>query len=65
MNKTAKNAIVTGRLLLAAILVVIRWAVFEPVYFIGLIVYTIGEAGKDLVTNYTSWAKIENEKILK
>lgn len=64
MNKTLTNATVIGRLILAFILVVIRWAVFEPLYFLGMLIATIGEAGKDMITTYTTWAKIENDKIL-
>ena len=64
MNRTLINATVIGRLILAFILVVIRWAVFEPLYFIGLVIQTIGEAGKDMITTYTTWARTENDKIL-
>lgn len=64
MNPTLKNATVIGRLTLAFILVIIRWAVFEPLYFLGMLVATIGEAGKDMITTYTTWARNENDKIL-
>ena len=64
MNKTYRNAVVIGRLILAFLLVIIRWAVFEPLYFLGMLVATIGEAGKDMITTYTTWARNENDKIL-
>lgn len=60
----AKNAVIVGRVLLAWVLIVIRWAVFEPLYFIFLTLATIGESGITAITNYTIWAKIENDKIL-
>lgn len=43
MRKTTTYGIVTGRLLLVAVLLVIRWAIFEPIYFVSTIFQTISD----------------------
>lgn len=45
MTKLKQYTVVIVRLLFAALLHVIRWAIFQPLAFIGLIVSTVGETG--------------------
>lgn len=61
---TRRNAIVTGRLILIAILTMIRWAVFEPLYFVFVIFYTIAEIGITEVKGFINRALQANEQLL-
>lgn len=64
MNRTRRNAVVTARLILIAILSLIRWAVFEPLYYVFLIIYTIAETVIEWIKSFVSWAVTANEHLL-
>lgn len=64
MNRTRRNAVVTARLILIAILSLIRWAVFEPLYFVFVIFYTIAEIGINEVKGFINQALAANEQLL-
>jgi len=64
MNKRTAYAIVLGRLMLAGVLLVFRWAVFEPIYFIGTLVSSIGEAGLNGLNSIINAIQKDNEQLL-
>lgn len=64
MNKAIANTIVLARLLLACLLLVVRWAVFEPLFFAGLLLNTIGDTGRGILTGAVSSIRESNNKTL-
>jgi hypothetical protein len=63
---TKQNAIVIGRLLFVGILIVIKWAIFQPIYFISTILSTMSEVainGFNAIINNIQ--KINNELLTK
>lgn len=47
MQKTKLYGLVTGGLILAMLLLVIRWAIFQPILFIGTLLSIFGETGSN------------------
>lgn len=58
------NAIVIARLIFVCLILVIRWAICEPLYFIGLIIYTIGQSGRDGIVVLVKRTQLQNEQLL-
>lgn len=64
MQKTKLYGIVIGRLLLAIVLLIIRWAVAQPIYFIGTVLHAIGEtANNSLSATITNIQQANNEQL--
>jgi hypothetical protein len=64
MRRSTTYAIVIARLILVAIMLVIRWLLFEPLSFIGVIVSTIGETGLNGLNNAIKNIQIKNNELL-
>jgi hypothetical protein len=63
---TKRNAIVIGRLLFVGILIVIKWAVFQPIYFVSMILSTLGEVAiNGFNTIINAIQKMNNELLTK
>ena len=64
MTKTKINAIVSGRLLIAGVLLIIRWLLFEPLYFFGVIISTIGESALNGINGTLAGYQEANNELL-
>ena len=57
-------AIVIGRLLLVGVLLIIRW-LFGPVYFIGMVLFTISETVMGGINSFAGYVKTMNDELFK
>ena len=57
-------AIVIGRLLLVGVLLIIRW-LFAPVYFIGMVLFTISETVMSGISSFAVYVKKLNDELIK
>jgi hypothetical protein len=64
MIKTKIYSIVIGRLLLVGVLLIIRW-LFGPVYFIGMVLYTISETVMQGISSFAVYVKTKNDELFK
>lgn len=64
MKRSTTYAIVIARLLLVAVMLVIRWLLFEPVYFIGVILSTIGDTGINGLNGLIGNIQKDNNELL-
>ena len=64
MIKTKIYSIVIGRLLLVGVLLIIRW-LFGPVYFIGMVLYTIAETVMNGISSFAVYVKKLNDELIK
>jgi hypothetical protein len=64
MIKTRIYAIVLGRLLLVGVLLIIRW-LFEPIYFILMLLYSSCEAVISGINSFSGYVKKINDELIK
>jgi hypothetical protein len=64
MRRSTTYAIVIARLVLVALMLVIRWLVFEPIYFIGVILSTIGDTGLNGLNSSIQTIQTKNNELL-
>jgi hypothetical protein len=64
MIKTRVYSIVIARLLLVGVLLIIRW-LFGPVYFIGMVLYTISETVMQGISSFAVYVKKLNDELFK
>jgi hypothetical protein len=64
MIKTRVYSIVIARLLLVGVLLIIRW-LFGPVYFIGMVLYTISETVMQGISSFAVYVKTKNDELFK
>jgi hypothetical protein len=64
MIKTRVYSIVIARLLLVGVLLIIRW-LFGPVYFIGMVLYTISETVMNGINSFAVYVKTKNDELFK
>jgi uncharacterized membrane protein YqjE len=64
MIKTRVYSIVIARLLLVGVLLIIRW-LFGPVYFIGMVLYTISETVMNGISSFAVYVKTKNDELFK
>ena len=57
-------AIVIARLLLVGVLLIIRW-LFAPVYFIGMVLFTIAETVMSGISSFAIYVKTKNDELFK
>jgi uncharacterized membrane protein YqjE len=64
MIKTKIYAIVIGRLLLVGVLLIIRW-LFEPIYFLFMILYSTCETVISGINSFAGYVKKLNDELFK